>query len=324
MIGASTGLFGAVWAQAEARKVLDARSARDVLERELPVGQADGAFGADGALRDPALRPRSPRSSASWSRDARVRRRAGRGGGMMHGAMEELPLIELPTEQTERADAAAQPPPHPRGRRPSCSPSAAPSCVSMQDVAQAAGVGMGTMYRRFGDRAGLTFALLGERHRAFQERAAARRAAARPRRAAARAAARLRPRRLELLDDGEARRCCAVAGRARRRSRGPDGAYRTHLAVLLREAAPAIDVEYAVDIAADGVRRAPAPPPAPRARLAAGAHPGRLVRARRRVARRRARRASLRRRMSPIWIWMQVAIVVFVLAGIVIAIVKLV
>jgi chromate reductase len=55
VIGASSGLFGAVWAQAEARKVLRTIGA-DVLERELPVGQADDAWDADGALRDPALR----------------------------------------------------------------------------------------------------------------------------------------------------------------------------------------------------------------------------------------------------------------------------
>jgi len=52
VVGASTGLFGAVWAQAEARKVLRAIGA-NVLDRELPVGQADHAFGADGALSDP-------------------------------------------------------------------------------------------------------------------------------------------------------------------------------------------------------------------------------------------------------------------------------
>jgi chromate reductase len=48
VIGASTGLFGAVWAQAETRKVLNVIGA-DVIERELPVGQADTAF-ADGRL----------------------------------------------------------------------------------------------------------------------------------------------------------------------------------------------------------------------------------------------------------------------------------
>jgi chromate reductase len=51
VVGASTGLFGAVWAQAEARKVLAAIGAR-VLDRELPVGMADSAFTPDGALAD--------------------------------------------------------------------------------------------------------------------------------------------------------------------------------------------------------------------------------------------------------------------------------
>ena len=54
VIGASTGLFGAVWAQAEVRKALKASGAH-VLEAELPVGMADGAFGDDGSLADPEL-----------------------------------------------------------------------------------------------------------------------------------------------------------------------------------------------------------------------------------------------------------------------------
>jgi chromate reductase len=40
VIGASTGMFGAVWAQAELRKVLGAIGAK-VLDRELPVPLAD-------------------------------------------------------------------------------------------------------------------------------------------------------------------------------------------------------------------------------------------------------------------------------------------
>jgi chromate reductase, NAD(P)H dehydrogenase (quinone) len=40
VIGASTGMFGAVWAQAELRKVLSAIGAR-VIDRELPVPMAD-------------------------------------------------------------------------------------------------------------------------------------------------------------------------------------------------------------------------------------------------------------------------------------------
>jgi chromate reductase len=49
VIGASTGMFGAVWAQAELRKSLAAAGAR-VIDRELPVADAENAFAPDGAL----------------------------------------------------------------------------------------------------------------------------------------------------------------------------------------------------------------------------------------------------------------------------------
>ena len=55
VVGASTGLFGAAWAQAEVRKVLGIIGA-DTLEHELPVGQAHTAFDGDGRLSDPDLR----------------------------------------------------------------------------------------------------------------------------------------------------------------------------------------------------------------------------------------------------------------------------
>jgi chromate reductase len=54
VVGASTGPFGAVWAQAEVRKALTASGAH-VVDAELPVGTAAGAFAADGSLADPAL-----------------------------------------------------------------------------------------------------------------------------------------------------------------------------------------------------------------------------------------------------------------------------
>jgi chromate reductase len=54
VIGASTGLFGAVWAQAEMRKVLEAIGAR-VVDAELPVSLADEAFAPDGSLADTEL-----------------------------------------------------------------------------------------------------------------------------------------------------------------------------------------------------------------------------------------------------------------------------
>ena len=55
VVGASTGLFGAIWAQAELRKVLEHTGA-DVLETELPVAMADEAFGEHGELREPEQR----------------------------------------------------------------------------------------------------------------------------------------------------------------------------------------------------------------------------------------------------------------------------
>ena len=55
IIGASTGLFGAVWAQAEARKVLGAIGA-EVVDRELPVMQAHMQFDEYGNLREEDLR----------------------------------------------------------------------------------------------------------------------------------------------------------------------------------------------------------------------------------------------------------------------------
>lgn len=55
VVGASTGLFGAVWAQAELRKALGAAGAV-VLDRELPVGQASQHFDHEGRLTTPELR----------------------------------------------------------------------------------------------------------------------------------------------------------------------------------------------------------------------------------------------------------------------------
>jgi chromate reductase, NAD(P)H dehydrogenase (quinone) len=55
VVGASTSLFGAVWAQAELRKVLGTIGAQ-VLDRELPIAQAEESLGADGLPLDPDLR----------------------------------------------------------------------------------------------------------------------------------------------------------------------------------------------------------------------------------------------------------------------------
>src|SRR6267154_1538704 len=78
----------------------------------------------------------------------------------------ELPQIE--PESFERADAA-------RNReRILCAArrlfdERGAGCVSMDEIAEAAGVGKGTLFRRFGSRALLAAAVLSEREREFQE-----------------------------------------------------------------------------------------------------------------------------------------------------------
>jgi chromate reductase len=71
VIGASTGLFGAVWAQAEVRKTLRASGA-EILDSELPVGMADSAFTADGRLADPELTTRLGDVLTSLVREVRT------------------------------------------------------------------------------------------------------------------------------------------------------------------------------------------------------------------------------------------------------------
>jgi chromate reductase len=54
VVGASTGAFGAVWSQAELRKVLATIGAR-VLEVDVAVGHADTQFDDDGRIHDDQL-----------------------------------------------------------------------------------------------------------------------------------------------------------------------------------------------------------------------------------------------------------------------------
>ena len=54
VVGASTGMFGALWAQAELRRVLSAMGAR-VAEGEVAVSHAMDRFDEDGRLNEPNL-----------------------------------------------------------------------------------------------------------------------------------------------------------------------------------------------------------------------------------------------------------------------------
>jgi chromate reductase, NAD(P)H dehydrogenase (quinone) len=64
VIGASTGSFGAVWAQAELRKVLGSTGAR-VLDLDLPVANAADAFDDDDVLTSAELAQRASEVLAS-------------------------------------------------------------------------------------------------------------------------------------------------------------------------------------------------------------------------------------------------------------------
>jgi AcrR family transcriptional regulator len=92
------------------------------------------------------------------------------GGGAGSAPRLELPVVGGRAPATERADAA-------RNRARILEAAArlfaerSPEQVGMDDVAREACVGKGTLYRRFGDQAGLALALLDERERSLQRAA---------------------------------------------------------------------------------------------------------------------------------------------------------
>jgi len=154
----------------------------------------------------------------------------------------ETPLLIAGEPPRERADAA-------RNRRRILEAAAALvqergiACVSMEDVARAAGVGTGTLYRRFGDRAGLALALLDEQDRAFQDDLIG---GPPPLGPGVPAVERLRAFGDGYLDFLERHADLLVAATppAARHVEGPLAFYASHVAILLREAAPHVDPEY--------------------------------------------------------------------------------
>ena len=150
----------------------------------------------------------------------------------------DLPLIQDGPPPRERADAA-------RNRLRILEAAArlvderGIEHVSMEDVACTAGVGTGTLYRRFGDRAGLALALLEEDTREFQNGLIAGPAPLGP---GAPPAERLRAFGEGYIDLLERHSDLLVAaGAIEADGRGPYALYATHLAILIAEAAPALD-----------------------------------------------------------------------------------
>lgn len=116
--------------------------------------------------------------------------------------------------------------------------------VTMDEIAAAAGVGKGTLFRRFGDRAGLALALLDDSERALQEAILRGPAPLGPGAPAPERLTAFLDALLALLEEHTDLIVCSetAAPGARYRS-GPHAAWRAHVAVLLREARPGADAE---------------------------------------------------------------------------------
>jgi chromate reductase, NAD(P)H dehydrogenase (quinone) len=76
VVGASTGAFGAVWAQAELRKSLAAMGAR-VVDAEVAVGHAPTRFRDDGRLHDESLVEQLQETVESLLEEAEISELAG-------------------------------------------------------------------------------------------------------------------------------------------------------------------------------------------------------------------------------------------------------
>jgi AcrR family transcriptional regulator len=155
-----------------------------------------------------------------------------------------LPVIE--PDGVERADAA-------RNRARILASAArlfgerGADCVSMDEVADAAGVGKGTVFRRFGSRASLAQAVLSEQERSFQEQIIR---GAPPLGPGAPARERLIAFGEGVLDQLERHALLVAAaedGGARFVS-APYGVYRLHVTLLLREADPECDAELLAEM----------------------------------------------------------------------------
>jgi AcrR family transcriptional regulator len=151
----------------------------------------------------------------------------------------ELPQLEA--RQLERADAA-------RNRaRILCSAERlfaerGAACVSMDEIADAAGVGKGTLFRRFGSRAALARAVLSGREETLQEHIIRGEPPLGPGAPPLQRLIAFGHAVLDLLDLN-ADLVFAAEGGGARFSSPPYAVYRLHMTLLLREADPACDAE---------------------------------------------------------------------------------
>lgn len=158
----------------------------------------------------------------------------------------ELPLVEPPRH--ERADAA-------RNRQALLEAAkrllreCGPEGITMDAVADAAGVGKGTLFRRFGDRASLFHALIDDRERTFQEAFIRGPAPLGPGAPAAERLTAFGQAMLELIEDHGALMVESTPGTPALRYGHPVYiAYRTHVIVLLTELVGEQRAPYLADV----------------------------------------------------------------------------
>jgi AcrR family transcriptional regulator len=120
--------------------------------------------------------------------------------------------------------------------------------VSMEAIAEAAGVGKGTLFRRFGDRGGLMHSLLDTRERELQDEMIRGAPPLGPGAAPEERLVAFGQRVIEHLDaNGELLLAAESGRRGVRFNAAVYVFYRTHVLTLVREAAPGADADYLAD-----------------------------------------------------------------------------
>lgn len=114
--------------------------------------------------------------------------------------------------------------------------------VSIPDIAQAAGVGAGTIYRRFGDRAGLAAALLDDDHRHLQDEILRGQPPLGPGAPPCERLIAFGHRYLDFLDQHA--ELMAASLNDKRTTHAATAVYRRHLTLLLDQATSGLDLEY--------------------------------------------------------------------------------
>jgi AcrR family transcriptional regulator len=131
-----------------------------------------------------------------------------------------------------------------------------PSCVSMDAVAAEAGVGKGTLFRGFGDRAGLVLALLTEHERRLQEDMIRGAAPLGPGAPPVERLIAFGERLFEHFTQHGELIAAAESSDGIRYSSAPFAVYRAHVQMLVREAVPDADWEYLGDALMASLRAA--------------------------------------------------------------------